>query len=156
MGSQRMHKLLNYEARGSQNLRLAAHWSRQIASLAIEAPVRKSLPARTDSVDQFFMALAGGNVAPGAARTSGLSSDVFELYRAWCLRLGIRPLALAAFVHALRQRHRIVQGRVRYRLDGVSLGPHSVLFLGRANESIDIQVARFRACVRAYQEDDDA
>ena len=119
----------------------------------IAGPVaRKLLRVGMDSVHVFFLALVAGDVAPGITLANARSRDVFALYRTWCIRLDCRPITMPKFVHALQRGHKIRQGRMRYRLDGKRQGPHGVLFLGGTVEPLDVQIARFRAGVLAYQE----
>lgn len=117
---------------------------------------RKLLDVGMDSVDVFFLALVGGDVAPGITLASARSRDLHTLYRTWCKRLDHYPANMATFVRALQRGHKVRQARVRYRLDGKRQGPHGVLFLGGTVEPLDAQIARFRAGVLAYQAADHA
>jgi len=80
-------------------------------------------------VDLFFEELLAGAITGVRARPA-LTSDVHELYRAWCEAKG-RPFlaSVPRFVKLLQTRHGVRLVRKRYALGMRILGPHGVLLL---------------------------
>lgn len=110
-----------------------------------------------DSTSRFFHALEAGDL--GVEPRPALSSDVYELYKAWCGRCGLRAAPLPKLVNALDRKHRIKAVRKRY-FDIVTLcGPHGVLMLGTAEmppgaaeaQWLGEHISSFRTAVKDYR-----
>lgn len=83
-----------------------------------------------DSSSRFFYALDEGEI-DGIKPRPALSSDVFLLYRTWCKRTGTPSTSLPKLVNALDRKHGVKTERKRY-FDGVeTVGPRSVMYLGK-------------------------
>lgn len=88
-----------------------------------------------DSTARFYTELMTGDVIPmhgsDGKRFVGpvLSQDIYDLYRAWCSRIGAKPAPMPKLIDALARKHKVPVARKRY-LDGASVkGPHGVAFL---------------------------
>lgn len=88
-----------------------------------------------DSTARFYIALMSGDI-DGIKARPGLSQDVYDLYRAWCSRMGIAKAApLPRLMDALARKHNVTCARKRY-LDGhETKGPHGVAILGDEKEA---------------------
>ena len=83
-----------------------------------------------DSTARFFQDLVRGDldgVLPGPA----LSQHVYELYRAWCGRIGAKPAPMPKLLDALHRKHRVRCERKRYMVGTTTKGPHGVAYLPR-------------------------
>lgn len=89
-----------------------------------------------DSTSRFLHALQGGDILGKHKLGPALSEHVFDLYCAWCNRLGLRPAPLPKLVAVLKLKHQIPCERKRYRypadadLENSPKGPHGCLYLG--------------------------
>jgi putative DNA primase/helicase len=83
-----------------------------------------------DSTVRFHRALTAGDIE-GVTPRPALSTDVYELYRAWCNRNGFKPAPSPRLINALERKCKVVSARKRYVDTGGIKGPHGVLMLGK-------------------------
>lgn len=119
-----------------------------------------------DSTARFHADLMAGDVIQladhQARRIVGpaLSQDLYDLYRAWCTRIGTKPAPMPKLIDAFARKHKVQVARKRY-LDGSSVkGPHGVAFLpggpeqpAGASEQVWLGdcIATFRNAVKDYK-----
>lgn len=117
-----------------------------------------------DSTTRFFRHLTEGQIHGIKARPA-LSQDVFDLYRVWCNRLGIKPAPQPRLINALEKKHAVPNVRERYRFGpGDIKGPHGICMFGTEEpgpaddrrEWLGRNIAAFREDVRNYRSEDDA
>jgi putative DNA primase/helicase len=84
-----------------------------------------------DSTSRFFNDLVAGDIEGVKARPA-LSSDVFDLYRAWCGRTNHRAAPMPRLINVLARKHDVACVRKRYSDITGTRGPHGVLMLGAA------------------------
>lgn len=96
---------------------------------------RELIDLSKDSPSRFVQAFENGDIEgfPGLRApkllTPALSSDLFDLYSAWCHRTGLRALNQPRFVNALMRKHGAQSERKRYDLDAGTKGPHAITWL---------------------------
>lgn len=79
-----------------------------------------------EPASRFFNQLVDGDL-DGVKVMPALSQDLFDLYRAWCNRVGISNIGpLSRFINALERKHGVQVIRKRY-MDGANTkGPHGI------------------------------
>lgn len=82
-----------------------------------------------DSTSRFYYALEAREI-PIERLAPALSQDVYDVYRAWCGRTGMRPAPMPRLVNALNRKHKVPTVRKRYIGPGGLVGPHGLLMLG--------------------------
>ena len=91
---------------------------------------RELIDLSTDSTSRFFNELVAGEIdciKPIPAR----SKDLFEVYRAWCNSINVKPAPQPRLLNTLHKKHRVEMIRKRY-LDGSTIkGPHGIAMLPR-------------------------
>ncbi len=111
-----------------------------------------------DSPSRFYYDLTGGDVGGIAARPA-LCEDVYDLYKSWCARVGVRHAPMPKFINALARKHKVCSVRKRY-INGTGVrGPHAVLLLGQTEPPPDTSEAgwlgdhidTFRSAVKDYK-----
>ena len=96
---------------------------------------RELIDLSKDSPSRFVQAFESGDIEgfPGLKApkllTPALSTDLFELYSAWCHRTGLRALNLPRFSNALMRKHGAETLRKRYDMDAGTKGPHGITYL---------------------------
>lgn len=114
-----------------------------------------------DSTSRFYHHLRDGEIESIKPRPA-LSSDVYDLYRVWCKRLGTPATSMPKLINALNRKHGVKTERKRYVFVGDydPRGPHSVMYLaGKAEPDAEqsearwlgTQLAAFRTAVDDYQ-----
>jgi putative DNA primase/helicase len=84
-----------------------------------------------DSTSRFYRELISGDIDGVRPGTAALGTDVFDLYRTWCHRIGVKPAPMPRLLNALEKKHGIDTARKRY-LDGQTVkGPHGVCYIPR-------------------------
>jgi putative DNA primase/helicase len=78
-----------------------------------------------DSPSRFYYELTTGDVGGIRARPA-LANDVYELYKAWCHKAGLRAAPQNKFVNALERKHQTPSLRKRYLSGSDIKGPHGV------------------------------
>jgi putative DNA primase/helicase len=110
-----------------------------------------------DSTTRFYLALEAGEI--GFAKLEpALSEDVYDLYKLWCSRVGVRPAPMSRLVNALQRKHGVTTARKRWQQAGAERGPHTVMLLGEAmppgeNERawLGASIMRFRSASGEYR-----
>lgn len=99
-----------------------------------------------DSPSKFVQAFEDGDIDgfPGLREpkllSPMLSSDLYELYKAWCARTGLKALAQPRFAADLKRKHQVLVDRKRYTVsdsEGFSLrerGPVAVSYFRGGHE----------------------
>lgn len=83
-----------------------------------------------DSTSRFFGALEAGELVSGKLGPA-LTSDVYELYRVWCLRNGLRAAPLPKLASTLKRKHGVTDARKRYTKGyEQTANPAGILYLG--------------------------
>lgn len=99
------------------------------------AAKRELIELSMDSPSQFVLAFERGDVAGFPAKGQpallmpALSSDLYDLYCAWCSRVGIRSLSQPRFANALMRKHGATTQRKRYTASVGTKGPAAVTYL---------------------------
>ncbi len=105
-----------------------------------------------DSTARFYQDIVAGDmdgIKPGPA----LSQDAYDLYRAWCARIGTKPAPMPKLIDALARKHKVPVARKRY-MDGMSVkGPHGVVFLpgGPEQPAGESEAAWLGDCISAFR-----
>ena len=112
-----------------------------------------------DSTARFFGELMAGDVVrvvdADGRRAVGpvLSQDLYDLYRAWCARIGTKAAPMPKLVDAFARKHRVPVERKRY-MDGINVrGPHSIAYLpgGPQQPPGQSEQAWLGDCVEAFR-----
>lgn len=110
-----------------------------------------------DSTSRFYRDLAAGELG-AIPMLPALATDVFELYRAWCQRIGAKAAPMPKLVNALARKHGVRSERKRYTLGYDTRGPNAVLYLGDLPDGPQTEPARlgtsiemFRTAMRDYK-----
>lgn len=110
-----------------------------------------------DSTSRFYYDFTQGDVG-GITPRPALSTDLYELYKAWCHKGGHRPAPLPKLLNALDRKHRTPAARKRYLLGQDMRGPHGVVLFDSAvpdgtSETtwLGDQIERFRAALKDYK-----
>ena len=96
---------------------------------------RELIDLSKDSPSRFVQAFESGDIEgfPGLRApkllTPALSSDLFDLYSAWCHRVGLRALNQPRFANALMRKHGAKALRKRYDTETGTKGPAAITFL---------------------------
>jgi putative DNA primase/helicase len=96
---------------------------------------RELIDLSKDSPSRFVQAFENGDIEgfPGLRAPKllvpALSSDLFDLYSAWCGRVGLRTLSQPRFANALMRKHGAQTERKRYDLDSGTKGPHAITWM---------------------------
>ena len=112
---------------------------------------RELIEMSLDSTSRFFYALESREV-PIEAMAPALSQDVYDVYRTWCSRTGMRPATLPRLLNALDRKHKAPVMRKRY-LGGASVkGPHAVVMFGSKQPPDGVsETAWLGECVEAFK-----
>jgi len=110
-----------------------------------------------DSTSRFWYALEAGELVPGKLGPA-LSTDLYQLYHAYCRKHGLRAAPLPRLVNVLKRKHSVTEDRKRYSLNFETKGPHGFLFLGDLEQPLEQReadwlgdrVVAFRSAVRDY------
>ena len=113
-----------------------------------------------DSTSRFYQSLLSGDIDGVNARPA-LSQDVYDLYRAWCSKMGIaKPAPLPRLIDALQRKHGVPSSRKRYLMGQSLKGPHGVVILGDEKEPpvgtsetswLGAHIESFRVAVKDYK-----
>ena len=114
-----------------------------------------------DSTSRFLYELEAGDIA-GVTPRPCLNVDLYELYKAWCHRNGMRAAPLPKLVNVLGRKHRIPTSRKRYQTGtGRTDGPHGVSMFGPEREPppgaseqiwLGTHISAFSLAVRDFKE----
>lgn len=127
---------------------------------------RELIGLSLDSPRQFANAFERGDIEgfPAAAApallTPCLSTDIFELYSAWCQRNGLRALSQPRLANALMRHHRVKTERKRYRIDLSTRGPATIVYWPGGQEQppgepeqdwLGDRIGHFQTSLKAYR-----
>lgn len=129
---------------------------------------RELIDLSKDSPSRFYEAYEGGQIDGFPARSSsvGLLSpvlplDLYELYKLWCGREGLRALPNPRFSNALMRKHGKTTRQQRWGHPGEVRGPSGITYLAGGAECppgaqeagwIADRVDAFRASLKKYRE----
>jgi len=128
------------------------------ATLPPQSDAKKELINQSmDSTSRFWYALEAGELIPGKLGPA-LSTDVYQLYHAYCRRYGIKAAPLPRLVNVLKRKHGATEDRKRYTANFDTKGPHGFLFLGDLEQPLEQReadwlgerVTAFRTAMRDY------
>ncbi|WEN13687.1 DUF5906 domain-containing protein [Rhodanobacter sp. AS-Z3] len=114
-----------------------------------------------DSTVRFYQELVAGELN-GVRPRAALATDVYDLYRVWCVRTGHRAGPQPKLINAIERKCRVTSARKRYvDVMGTTRGPHGVLYLGAdacppgeaETAWLGEQIAGFRKSVGVYKGD---
>jgi len=104
-----------------------------------------------DSTSRFYYALESREI-PITRLAPALSQDVYDVYRSWCARTGMRPAPMPRLVNALNRKHKVPSVRKRYVGPGGPTGPHGLLLLGGAEPPEGVAESTWLGdCVAAFK-----
>ena len=101
---------------------------------------RELIDLSLDSPSRFMLAFEAGDVEgfPGRHTPKLLSpmlgQDLYDLYCAWCSKVGLKALNQPRFGNALMRKHGAVVHRKRYEADIGTKGPSAVTYLAGGHE----------------------
>ena len=101
---------------------------------------RELIDLSLDSPSRFMLAFEAGDVEgfPGKRSPQLLSpmlgQDLYDLYCAWCSKVGLKALNQPRFGNALMRKHGAVVHRKRYEADIGTKGPSAVTYLAGGHE----------------------
>lgn len=101
---------------------------------------RELIDLSLDSPSRFMLAFEAGDVEgfPGKHTPRLLSpmlgQDLYELYCAWCSKVGLKSLNQPRFGNALMRKHGAVVHRKRYEMEIGTKGPSAVTYLPGGHE----------------------
>lgn len=101
---------------------------------------RELIDLSLDSPSRFMLALEGGDVEgfPGKHTPKLLSpmlgQDLYDLYCAWCNKVGLKALNQPRFGNAIMRKHGATTQRKRYDTDTGTKGPSAVTYLAGGHE----------------------
>ena len=79
------------------------------------AAKRELVEISMDSPSQFYYALESRDVPVfGKDMGPAFSTDVYDVYRAWCARTGVKCLSMPRLLNSLDRRHKVRSARKRY------------------------------------------
>ena len=96
---------------------------------------RELIELSMDSPSRFVLAFERGDVVGFPAKGQpallmpALSSDLYDLYCAWCSRVGLKALNQPRFANALMRKHGATTQRKRYTASVGTKGPAAVTYL---------------------------
>jgi len=112
---------------------------------------RELIDLSLDSTSQFFYALETREI-PIPRMAPALSQDVYDVYRVWCARTGMRPASMPRLLSSLDRRHRTYTARKRYLAAGSIKGPHTMLLFGGGKPPNGlIETSWLGECVEAFK-----
>lgn len=101
---------------------------------------RELIDLSLDSPSRFMLAFEAGDVEGFPGRHSPrllspmLGQDLYDLYCAWCSKVGLKALNQPRFGNALMRKHGAVVHRKRYEADIGTKGPSAVTYLQGGHE----------------------
>lgn len=129
---------------------------------------RELVDLSLDSTARFALELNRGDLYSELTKgnddihySAALSQDLYDLYRAWCNRLGTKPAPMPKLIDALGRKHAMAASRERYIIDGQTKGPHGIVALKTRVEMpvghsrpawLGYCISAFRSAVADYKE----
>lgn len=101
---------------------------RELIDLSLDSPSRFMLAFESGDVDGF-----PGKHAPRLLSPM-LSQDLYELYCAWCAKVGLKALNQPRLANALMRKHDATVQRKRYETDIGTKGPIAITFLAGGHD----------------------
>lgn len=87
-----------------------------------------------DSTVRFFRDLTENQIEGITPSRCALTQDVYDLYRSWCGRIGVKPAPLPKMISSLERRHGLRVERKRYLSGSRIAGPHGICWIPEVAE----------------------